>query len=541
MSEGSSNKDTDILFLAIFLFLFFFFLFKYVPQIVLYPWSVFMVAETYYIKFILSYLPNLPFNNIAEAACFAFIGFVCKLLVFTKNTAEWLSSSVKISFFSKIVKSKNIFYLYFGFISSTTVLIYFNSDNFYFDVAAIHERLIGGSWSTLNYKNMFKVDFFLLPFNASLVVPALFYMANKFTVMPKHNTRHNLESLISNLSVYFGFNRYLITRNPIANVKDIDPNKGSHGISFKSNAYLKLTGVVCDVIDKSGEVHCSFIDSRKLYTVFSYQAGPVFTAFEDMEERHKWLAVCFALIVMGKRDKADEINYKIGYYYNNKEMPPVKGLTWLSDKQRKFKFFMNKDYGRVEINNLVNTAINEIKNNKTVMSIASQHGFVYSLICRLQKEAASKGKTPPNHYYWIYFEDRILGMVVCEQGKPGFSIEAYAPNTIAENEMVSGKPMRMPDISDVVKKLEKYLIEEFPVFLYQDEATARIILEQESFKLGDSVQLPEFGYWSLRYIKMMNDMPKFVLKSKLKYPQNWSEEMKRHAQVANIPELEKST
>jgi hypothetical protein len=539
MSEGSSNKDSDILFLAVFLFLFFFFLFKYVPAIVLYPWSVFMVAETSYIKFVLEYLPQMPFNNIIEALIFAITGFCLKLLVFTKNTAGFFSKKFKSKLVKKVIESKFLFYLYFAFFASTSVLVYFNSDTFYYDVAAINERVLHGSWSSLNYKNMFKVDFFLLPFNASIVVPALMYMASKFSLMPKNSKRHNIESLISNLSVYFGFNRYLITRNPIKDVTNIDPNLGHHGIAFKSNTYLKLTGVVSDVIDKSGEVHCSFIDSRKLYTVFSYQAGPVFTSFEELEERHKWLAVCFALIVMGRRDRADAINYKIGYYYNNREIPPVNGLSWLDDKIRKFKYSVNKDYGRTEINALVSAAIIDINKNKLVMDIAKQHGFVYSLICRLQKEAASKGKTPPNHYYWIYFEDRILGMVVCEQGKPGFSIEAYSPNTIAENEMVSKKPMRMPDISDVVKKLERYLIDEFPVFLYQDEATARIILEQESFKLRESGQLPKYGYWSLRYIKSPNEMPKNIIKENLKYPKNWSEEMKRHSQVANIPEAEK--
>jgi hypothetical protein len=539
MSDGSSNKDTDILVLAVFLFLFFVLLLKYVPQIVTYPWAVFVYLETYYIKTMLNIVPQMPWNNITECIVFIMLGLALKVLLFNSNFAKFLGKKTNLKLLSNKKFLNNLFYMYFAFFSSTSVLIYFNSDNFYYDISSINDRLSSGNWKDLKYSNVFKVDFFLLPFNAVLVIPCLLYMASKFTIMPKSKTRHNLESLIRNLSGYFGFNRYLITYNPIANSKEINPSIGYHGVSFKSNAYLKENGVICDVIDRSGEVHCSFLDNRKLYTVFSYQAGPAFTSFEEMEEKHKWVAVCFALIVMGNREQAEQLNYKIGFYYNKKEKPPEKDQTWLDEKVRNLKFAFNKDYGRTEINRIVNEAIKKIKANKNLMTIASQHGFVYSLICRLQKEAASKGKTPPNHYYWIFFEDRILGMVICEQGKPGFSIEAYAPNSIAENEMVSKKPMRMPDISDVVKKLENYLIDEFAVYLYRDEATARIILEQESFKLQTTGALPKYGYWSLRYIKAPNEIPTFVKDEKLKYPTNWSEEMKRHAVIAHIPEAGK--
>lgn len=537
MSDSSTGKDTDIALVILFLFIFLIVFFKYVPQVVTYPWAAFMYVETYYIKSALEYLPKTPFHNAIDAAVFVMFGVLLKSFIFTEQLAKKIIKAIDIKPVKEVLEGNILFHLYFVLVSTTAVLVFNNTDGFYYDVAAVWERLHYSSWKSLTYTNVAKVDYYFIMFNAAIVVPANLYMASKFVVNPKNKIRHDLDSLIRNLSTYFGFNRYLIARNPLIGKSIIDLQTSHHAITYKSNAYLTETGVLSSVQDKTGELQCTFIDSRKLFQVLSYQMGPVFTTFENMEEKHRWLAVCFALIVAGKRDRAESINYKIGYYYNNKELPP-ENLSKIKSAIRKFKYSISKNIVADEINELVNKAIAELKAHKEVSAICAQHGFVYTLIARLQYESGRKGKTPPNHYYWIYFEDRILGMVVCDQGKPGYSMECYAPKCVADNERISKKPMRMPDVGGVIKKLEQFLISEFPVYMYQPETTAKIISEQESFKLVESGALPEFGYWTLRHIKSLNEMPDFAKKGKLKYPVNWSEEMKRYAVVADIPDLE---
>jgi hypothetical protein len=86
------------------------------------------------------------------------------------------------------------------------------------------------------------------------------------------------------------------------------------------------------------------------------------------------------------------------------------------------------------------------RTNEAIQSLSKQHAFVETFLRRMLFEARDYGKLPPNHFSWLKLYDRTLWYALNDEMLPSGSFESMGIKSHFELELQSGLPEPFPQV-----------------------------------------------------------------------------------------------
>jgi hypothetical protein len=401
----------------------------------------------------------------------------------------WIAFSLVAAFFLVIIYFNPILYktpwAIWRFIELSLILAVSNfvSRVDYHGVLSVaYERILSGSWSTINTEMMSVVDNILVNeysgYAYSLLLIVFFVI--KFT-REEYRKSLNFDELLEQLSRHFRFARCMIHLDPTKGVKALDMTQGPFRLKEEVVPFLKKHNAIgsfqmTPVSEESFYLKKNVSDETLLKTL-----GRKFEGIDNLNYYERWLFAVFCVYIKSKK-YGDALCRE--------------GDLILGD----ISYYINGEGNLRRANALTNKIIKQYMKDDQIQKVCKSHYYISGVLKSLFRLAKSRGVHPSFHFQWLYTIDRTLMLVLDETGMPDergsvlevaspeSGIECYYPRLHWTNEMIAKTKLYEPTCSYIITTfLEDYLVRVYN-FVPEVEALAIIAMQAEKAKKREEAQ-----------------------------------------------------